>query len=73
MLPRTGDLACGHVAEGVVRTGFVVDGLLTIGVDAKGRKTWALTPMGEQVANQMAMGAEDDAAALLDALLDAVD
>jgi len=31
-------------------------GLLAIGVDAEGRETWALTPMGAQVANQMEMG-----------------
>ena len=46
-------------------------GLLTIGTDAEGRETWTLTPTGEQVANQIAMSAEDDGVALLTALLDA--
>ena len=32
-------------------------GLPTIGVDAEGTETWALTPMSAQVANWMAMGA----------------
>jgi hypothetical protein len=45
--------------------------LLTVGTDAQGRETWTLTPKGAQVATQMAMGHEDDAAALLDALLEA--
>ena len=43
-------------------------GLVTIGTD---RRTWTLTPAGEQVANQIAMSAEDDGVALLTTLLDA--
>jgi hypothetical protein len=50
---------------------LVQAGLVTIGTDAGGRGTWALTPAGEQVANQIAMSAEDDGVALLTALLDA--
>jgi hypothetical protein len=52
---------------------LVEAGLLTVGTDAEGRETWTLTTMGAQVATQMAMGHEDDAAALLDALLDAAE
>jgi hypothetical protein len=40
-------------------------------VDAQGAETWTLTPAGEQVANQIAMSAEDDGVALLTVLLDA--
>ena len=36
--------------------------LLTDAEGAEGNETWTLTPMGEQVANQMAMSSEDDAA-----------
>jgi hypothetical protein len=50
----------GMIAE------MVAAGLLTVGFDAEGGETWALTPKGAQVATQMAMGHEDDAAALLD-------
>ena len=46
-------------------------GLVTTGVDAEGNETWSLTPVGKQVANQMAMSAEDDAAGMLNALPDA--
>ena len=46
-------------------------GLVTIGHDAEGPETWALTSAGEEVANQIAMSAEDDGVALLTALLDA--
>jgi hypothetical protein len=49
---------------------LVTAGLVTLGTDTDGVETWALTAMGEQVARQMAMSGEDDAAALLDALLD---
>jgi hypothetical protein len=42
-------------------------GLLTVGSDAQGRKTWTLTASGAQVATQMPMSSEDDALALLDA------
>jgi hypothetical protein len=38
-----------------------------------GKPALQLTPKGAQVATQMAMGHEDDAAALLDALLDAAE
>jgi hypothetical protein len=48
-------------------------GLLTVGTDAQGRETWMLTPKGAQVATQMAMSHEDDAAAMLGALLDAAE
>jgi hypothetical protein len=44
---------------------------LTVGPDALGRETWTLTPIGAQLAAQMAMGHQDDAAALQDASLDA--
>jgi hypothetical protein len=50
---------------------LVAAGLVTLGTDTDGVETWALTAMGEQVARQVAMSSEDDAAALLDALLDA--
>ena len=49
---------------------LVAAGLVTLGTDTDGVETWTLTAMGEQVARQMAMSGEDDAAALLDALLD---
>ena len=49
---------------------MVQAGLLTVGTDAAGRETWTLTPQGAQVATQMAISSEDDAFALLDALLD---
>ena len=52
---------------------MVVAGLLTVGTDAEGRETWALTPKGAQVATQMAMSSEDDALAMFNALLDAVE
>ena len=38
---------------------------------AAGAETRTLTPTGVQVGHQLAMSSEDDAAALLDALLDA--
>ena len=44
-------------------------GLLTIGFDADGTETWTLTPAGEQVARQLAMG---DATAF-NAIFDAVE
>ena len=50
---------------------MVAADLLTVGTDAEGRETWALTPKGAQVATQMAMSSEDDALAMFDALLDA--
>jgi hypothetical protein len=46
-------------------------GLVTIGTDADGQETWTLTPQGEQLAGQLSMSSDDDAAALLDALLEA--
>ena len=52
---------------------MLADGLLTVGTDAEGRETWALTPKGAQVATQMAMSSEDDALAMFDALLDAAE
>ena len=52
---------------------MVAAGLLTVGIDAQGRETWALTPKGAQVATQMAMSSEDDALAMFNALLDAAD
>ena len=45
-------------------------GLLTVGTDTQGRETWALTPMGAQVAMQMAMSSEEDALAMFTALLE---
>jgi len=54
------------IVEELQRAGFV-----TIGTDAEGEETWTLTPAGEQIALQMAMGSEDDAAALLGAMLEA--
>ena len=50
---------------------LVAAGLLTVGTDAEGRETWALTPRGAQVATQMAMSSEEDAFAMFNALLDA--
>ena len=47
-------------------------GLLIQTID-EGKPALQLTPKGAQVATQMAMGHEDDAAALLDALLDATE
>jgi hypothetical protein len=47
---------------------LVAASLLTVGTDAQGRETWTLTPMGAQVANQMAMSSEDDAFAMFHAL-----
>jgi hypothetical protein len=52
---------------------MVVAGLLTVGTDAEGRETWTLTPMGARAARQMAMSSQDDAFAMLDALLDAAE
>ena len=52
---------------------FEAAGLVTVGTDAEGQETWMLTPTGEQIALQMSMSSEDDAAALLDALLDAAE
>jgi DNA-binding MarR family transcriptional regulator len=49
---------------------LVAAGLVSVGTDDDGQETWTLTAMGEQVARQMAMSSEADAAALLDALLD---
>jgi hypothetical protein len=54
------------VVEELQRAGFV-----TIGKDADGEETWALTATCEQVALQLSMSSEDDAAALLEALLEA--
>jgi hypothetical protein len=54
------------VVEELQRAGFV-----TIGTDAEGEQTWTLTPAGEQIALQLSMSSEDDAAALLEALLEA--
>jgi hypothetical protein len=48
---------------------LVAAGYVTIGTDADGAETWTLTPQGEQVALQMSMSSEDDAAALMEALL----
>ena len=49
---------------------MVAAGLLTVGFDAEGRETWTLTPMGAQVASQMAMSSEDAAFAMFNELLD---
>jgi hypothetical protein len=46
---------------------------LLIETTEDGKPALQLTPKGAQVATQMAMGHEDDAAALLDALLDAAE
>jgi hypothetical protein len=46
-------------------------GMVTIGTDADGHETWTLTPQGEQIALQMSMSSEDDAATLMTALLEA--
>jgi hypothetical protein len=48
-------------------------GLLTIGRDAQGRESWTLTTIGSQLVRQMAMSSEDDAVAMLDALLEMCD
>jgi hypothetical protein len=53
------------IVEELQRAGFVM-----IDADAKGNKTWTLTPTGEQIALQLSMSSEDDAAALLEALLE---
>jgi len=50
------------IVEELQRAGFV-----TIGTDAEGEEPWTLTPTGEQVALQLSMSSEDDAAALLEA------
>jgi hypothetical protein len=50
------------IVEELQRAGFV-----TIGTDAEGEETWTLTPTGEQIALQLSMSSEDDAAALLEA------
>jgi hypothetical protein len=47
--------------------------VVTVGTDAEVRRTWALTPIGAQVANQMAMSSEDDALAMFNALLHAAE
>jgi hypothetical protein len=39
--------------------------------DAEGEETWTLTATGEQIALQLSMSSEDDAAAHLEALLEA--
>jgi hypothetical protein len=52
---------------------MVEAGLLTVGTDAEGRETWALTPKGAQVATQTAMSSEGDALAMFSALLDAAE
>jgi len=54
------------IVEELQRAGFV-----TIGTDAEGEETWTLTKQGEQIALQLPMSSEDDAAALLEALLEA--
>ena len=60
----------GHDAEvNAIVAGLVQAGLLTVGTDADGHETRTLTEQGEQVANQIAMSAEDDGVALLTALL----
>jgi hypothetical protein len=50
---------------------LVAAGLVTTGTDAECAETWTLAPVREQVANQIAMSAQDDGVALLTALLDA--
>lgn len=66
-------LAPDGVGDTLPEVAEMVDaGLLTVGTDAEGYETWALTPKGAQVATQMAMSSGDDAAAMLDKLLDAV-
>jgi len=54
------------IVEELQRAGFV-----TIGTGAEGNETWTPTATGGQIALQMAMGSEDDAAALLGAMLEA--
>jgi len=51
------------IVEELQRAGFV-----TIGTDADGEETWTLTPTADQVALQLSMSSEDDAAALLEAV-----
>ncbi len=72
---RPGDIVTEHpthdaefdaIVEELQRAGFV-----TIGKDADGEETWALTATCEQVALQLSMSSEDDASALLEALLEA--
>jgi hypothetical protein len=60
------DAEMDAIVEELQRAGFVV-----IGTDAEGEETWTLTPAGEQIALQLSMSSEDDAAALLEALLEA--
>jgi len=56
------DAELDAIVEELERAGFV-----TIGADADGEETWTLTPTGEQIALQLSMSSEDDAAALLEA------
>jgi hypothetical protein len=60
------DAEFAAVVEELQRAGFA-----TIGKDAEGNETWTLTPTGEQVALQLSLSSEDDATALLEALLEA--
>jgi len=56
------DPAFDAIVEELQRAGFV-----TIGTDAEGEETWTLTPTGEQIALQLSMSSEGDAAPLLEA------
>jgi len=76
-LVRPGDIVTEHpthdaefdaIVEELQRAGFV-----TISTDVDGEETWRLTPTGEQIALQLSMSSEDDAAALLEGLLDAAE
>ena len=50
------------IVEELQRAGFV-----TVGTDTEGEETWTPTAAGEQIALQLSMSSEDDAAALLEA------
>ena len=62
-----------HDAELDAIVAMLASAGLLIETTEDGRPALQLTPKGAQVATQMAMGHEDDAAALLDALLDAAE
>jgi hypothetical protein len=62
-----------HDAELDAIVAMLASAGLLIETSEDGRPALQLTPKGAQVVRQMAMGHEDDAAALLDALLDAAE
>ena len=59
-----------HAAELDAIVAMLASAGLLIETTEDGRPALQLTPKGAEVATQMAMGHEDDAAALLDAMLD---